>query len=83
MGPIHLPRLLSVSAAASRRSISSAAACDHSNPAAGADVHANHDVYGVHANHDVYGVHANDVYGDGYDDIYVGVRWRVETRRPS
>jgi hypothetical protein len=57
----------------SRRSISSAA-CDHSNPAAGGD---------VHANHDVYGVHANDVYGDGYDDIYVGVRSRAQTRRPS
>jgi hypothetical protein len=81
VGPIDPPRLLSVSAAVSRRSISSAA-CDHSNPAAGGDVHANHDVYGVHAN-DVYGVHANDVYGDGYDDIYVGVRSRAQTRRPS
>lgn len=60
-----------------RRSIS-AVACDHPSHAYG--VHANDAYDGVHAIDDAYGIHANDVYGDGDDDIYVGVRSRAQTR---
>jgi hypothetical protein len=80
LGPIHRPGLLSVSATASRRSISADAYGVHAT-----------DAYGVHASAacddatDAYDGHASAACDDTCDDIYVYVvvRWRVRTRPPS